>query len=184
MHGTLSSSIAVWRDIVTFNVYSNALTGSVPAAVAIGWTKILDFQVAVNQQLSGVLPALPFADMKTCLLAGPPTHTPLNAFDCAWPAGVVGKCMKGDGTYQVPITAADCKTTCTGASTKLAQPQCNAWATFFDALGGDGWKVTDPDSPKHNEPVCRDTRTDPCSCYNWVDNTSICNDNRTAVTSM
>jgi hypothetical protein len=86
----------------------------------------------------------------------------------------------------IPITAADCTSSCTGASTKLPQHQCTAWVLFYDALGGDSWNVTDANSPKYGQPVCANSRTDPCSCYNWVDSppTSICNDAGTAVTRM
>ena len=196
LDGTLPESIGAFVDVVDFKVENNNIRGTFPAS-AKAWTKLRDLEVWLNG-LTGPLPALPYEKMSFCSLYFVPSPqeppSPVdprdNNFACPFPAGVVGKCLKSvmDSTTArppVPVTAADCKTTCTGASTKLAQPQCNAWAIFYDALGGDDWKVADPTAPKYNQPVCQKMRTDPCSCFNNGASTiSVCNEAGTAVTKM
>jgi hypothetical protein len=171
----------------SFIVYNNYNLGGVFPPSAKAWTKLKTLQV-VNDKFVGALPALNFTQMSPCVLFDVVDGgaTPSNQFDCPFPAGALDNCTAiiGPGLLR-PITAADCKTSCTGASTKLAQLQCNAWAVFYDAMGGSGWKVTDPNSKKHNQPVCSDTRTDPCSCQNnWDSPVSVCNEADTAVTQM
>ena len=185
--GTLPESIAAFTDITDFSVNKNAIEGPLPSTTT-AWTKLVALDVGANK-FTGALPSLPFETMSGCFLLG--ISTPYaNAFDCPWPAGAVAKCSKyigdsGGHLISAPITNYDCQNTCTGSSVNLSQPQCDAWVNFYDALGGPGWKVTDPSSPKHNQPVCSDARTDPCSCQNnYGSPTSVCNDAGTAVTRM
>jgi hypothetical protein len=138
----------VWCDITTFNVFSNALTGSLPSSITASWTSIRNFQVAVNA-FTGVLPELPFARMSNCLLFAQPS----NAFECPLPPGAIGNCnWFGGSAGNYPVSSCDCEHKCTGYSRKLVQEECNAWGCFYDAAGGADWKV------------CSDSKDDPCSC--------------------
>ena len=62
--------------------------------------------------------------------------------------------------------------TCTGASTNLAQDQCDAWGDFYDALAGDGWTH------------CQGTKSDPCSCQGNFGTDPTCSSDGTTVNTM
>jgi hypothetical protein len=93
---------------------------------------------------------------------------------------------KCDGQWQCPgqelfnhACNTQPKSNCTGTSTQLPQPQCDAWGDFYDALGGEGWKV------------CTGTKYDPCSCSTGQkgcptsdDPCPVCNTARTKVINM
>ena len=179
MHGTLPSSIAAWCDITTFNVYANALTGSLPASIATNWTKIRDFQIAANQ-LSGTLPGLRFARMSFCLVT---SDRDGNSFECPFPNDVTKHCFSQSGCPPGEfrpgqplclVSPCDCKHKCTGSSEMLPQTECNAWGCFYDAAGGANWNV------------CSDSKEDPCSCPGTELDGSYptCNDKNTTITNM
>ena len=121
LRGTLPDSIGAWVDLTKFDVDHNSLTGSLPSTLS-QWTKLTlsdgFFDVSMNG-LSGVLPALPFAQMPQapewarCRLLSH-HYGGTNSFDCPWPKGATEACDKWvqDPTFTgwAPITDSDCGT--------------------------------------------------------------------------
>jgi hypothetical protein len=174
--------------VITFDVWSNHLTGTVPATVT-NWKVVKAFSVDHNQIAGGALPPMPFTKMWNCNLLDHPSGS--NAFNCPWPQGATEKCTKFDdvGKY-VNVTDSDCiplptpppappapGNTCTGMSTQLPKNQCDAWQSFWDGAGGDaGWTSAGASC----------TKTDPCKlgCGGYSGKFRACNGAGTTVTNM
>ena len=174
--GTLAEKIGAWVDMVTFSVFQNQLSGSVPTS-AVDW-KALTYLDLGGNQLSNALPALQFSQMTDCYLI---SHTEdgsvgSNAFLCPWPRGVMEICKKWEGSVYVAIKVSDCIATngCSGYSTKLPAAQCAAWIKFYDGTNGDGW-TGDAASCKRN---------DPCACKGYIGKHPVCNSDGTTVVNM
>jgi hypothetical protein len=191
--GNLPSSIGAWVDIETFYVPGNFLRGPLPETIK-AWKKVGNFQVWNNHLNGGLLPALDLDAIgaTACQLFN---HFDggTNAYNCPWPAGAVQKCFKCSDPgclHWTHITNEDCTplptpsptppfNNCTGASTKLAPAQCDAWIDFHDATGGDSWEYY-----LTGKPFCRTTRTDPCSCGGNDGTKPVCSADKTAIQTM
>jgi hypothetical protein len=151
--GSIPATVGNWKQLTTFEVDNNQLTGSIPATVA-NWKKLENLGVRINQLSGGVLPPLPFDQMKGhCFLFEVQwPQGAMNAFTCPWPQGATKKCKEVSGSDWIPITDSDCS--CTGNSTHLATEQCYAWGQLFDSTNGTGWTG-------HGKGC---SRTDPCGC--------------------
>jgi hypothetical protein len=66
--------------------------------------------------------------------------------------------------------------TCTGASTKLPQDECDAYEDFFDKSNGDTWYGGGAAGS------CK--RSDPCGCYTARSGGHLCNTDGTAIVTM
>jgi hypothetical protein len=110
-------------SIVKIAFGHNALQGTLPASMAV-FVDLVLFEVPMND-LHGLLPGLPFQNMPSrtdhstgCYLfytgtgggVCPDCH---NGFECPWPVHVVNNCQKenlSDTSHQwVDISASDCK---------------------------------------------------------------------------
>jgi hypothetical protein len=109
LRGTIAEEVGAFKDLATFDVSTNYLTGPLPASVS-KWSKLKDFDVRGNRLDGRPLPALPFATMSSCFVLN--NHSFAggnNTFWCPWPVGATEKCVKGNGIGDVNVTAADCK---------------------------------------------------------------------------
>ena len=180
LRGTLPDSIGAFTGLTRFDVHDNDLTGSIPVTVA-NWKALTFFRVQVNQFSGGVLPPLPFDQMRDgCYLLNH-DQGGSNTFRCPWPQGATEVCQKCNASSSssgcVPITNSDC-TPCTGSSMKLPANQCAAWQDLFDSTQGNAWRF------------CNKSRTDPCSCRGGNSNhpgvigPPVCDSANTTVTTM
>ena len=123
------------QHITALALSSNGLVGSIPAAL-IKLTSLDHLRLDYNN-ITGMVPDLPFAQYKSCNLYK-------NHFGCPLPPG--------SNTCNGSSTAVTCHYTCTNSSANLAQPECDAWVELFDSTGGPAWTN------------CRGNRFDPCGC--------------------
>ena len=166
--------------------HGSGISGTLPAAMS-RWNSIEHFLVYANLLSGGPLPALPFERNNVeCVLLDHDREFPYNSggargqnsFQCPLPVGATLCFRVTDSGAKVPITTSDCTHACTGASTNLAQPECDAWVIFFDALGGPNW------TDEQGQPVCSGSRKDPCSCMGRTGGHPVCNVAGTAVNTM
>jgi hypothetical protein len=99
LSGTIPDSVGSWTELTQFEVSYNAgLHGQLPASM-VSWDKLTNLQVQGND-LSGPLPALPYANMDSCFLSDNVEHVihaKFNTFSCPLPAAANAKCKDAAG---------------------------------------------------------------------------------------
>jgi Leucine-rich repeat (LRR) protein len=123
--GSIPSTIGQLAKLTSLGLFNNQLTGSMPQEML--QLKQLNSIGLQTNVLTG-LPALNFAQFRTCDLSG-------NPFTCPLPAGT-GVC---DGGPAIGKRAPPTCIPCTGSSADLLNEDCVAWQVFFHATGGSSW---------------------------------------------